>query len=56
MVSAAQGRELGAHVHLQMLEEVVVLKKKKKKKGDIRERGVESAAARRTTPYPPRVT
>lgn len=55
MVSAAQGRELGAHVHLQMLEEVVVLKKKKKK-GDIRERGVESAAARRTTPYPPRVT
>lgn len=47
MVSAAQGRELGAHVHLQMLEEVVVLQQKK---GDVRERGVHPAAARQALP------
>lgn len=47
MVSAAQGRELGAHVHLQMLEEVVVLQQKK---GGVRERGEEAAAARHALP------
>lgn len=51
MVSAAQGRELGAHVHLQMLEEVVVLQQKK---GGVRERGKQRGEQRGEQPAPAR--